>query len=874
MERHLTIKRGALTIYLGYSPGVGKTYEMLSNAIDAYHEGADIKIGYIEPHQRKETQALAEQLPVIQTKSKNHGSHTFHYLDVDQIIEDDPDVVLIDELAHTNISKERHEKRYMDIEEILSHGIDVHTTLNIQHIESLSEQVALLTGVKIKERVPDQFIMSSDAIEVIDISPKQLINRLKAGKVYKKERLDTAFSHFFTYENLTELRELTLRTAADMMSQKEHLYKKNTDITPHVAVAISGSISNETVIREARRIANREHAQFTAVYIDVFDHEGKQYANNSQVHQNLMLAQSLGASVKVIYDNQIASGLDDWCKSQKVTKLVIGQHMNDKWHTRLKRPLIDQLLDLKHHYKIEIVPIKHIQMKAKPERQQQHMQQKRWTVDIFKMIAIQAICVLLGLWIYSTGKGEQDTIILLLFLLGIVVLSMWTQSYLIGFFAAILNVLVFNFFFTVPRFTFEVYRFDYPITFTISIIVSIVTSGLLKQIKHQYIVTKHQLYRTDILLQFNDSIKQTYTIPALLVNARHQIQHLLKQEVTIYLVEDEKISKTIPVEGPQTNDSRHQQALSWIIKNQKRAGATTDTFPGIHYLLIPIGTKPVKAIVSIHFSEAYIIDSYDNSILESMLNEMSLAVENLSLLRQTRESMLRAEREVARAHFLRSISHDIRTPLTSIIGNLDVLLLNGKEMPRSEQQQLVSRSFDEAQYLHMLVSNILSLTRLEHSNMKLNRQLYLIEELVEEIESVLERRRLNKQVKVSALHEICFVDIDSQLILQAVFNLIENALKHTPPETPITLRINKNEPHILFEVIDRGPGLSDEEQQTIFQPFEKHQLFKDNKKDSMGLGLYLVQAILQKHDSQLKYRQNEPHGSIFYFNLPFDKNTN
>lgn len=165
----------------------------------------------------------------------------------------------------------------------------------------------------------------------------------------------------------------------------------------------------------------------------MFDHEGKQYANNSQVHQNLMLAQSLGASVKVIYDNQIASGLDDWCKSQKVTKLVIGQHMNDKWHTRLKRPLIDQLLDLKHHYKIEIVPIKNIQMKAKPERQQQHMQQKRWTVDIFKMIAIQAICVLLGLWIYSTGKGEQDTIILLLFLLGIVVLSMWTQSYLIGF---------------------------------------------------------------------------------------------------------------------------------------------------------------------------------------------------------------------------------------------------------------------------------------------------------------------------------------------------------------------------------------------------------------------------------------------------------
>ncbi|MBA8760998.1 sensor histidine kinase [Staphylococcus coagulans] len=870
MERNPTIKRGSLTIYLGYSPGVGKTYEMLSNAIDAYQEGADIKIGYIESHQRKETQALAEKLPAIQTKSKNHGSHTFQYLDVDQIIDDAPAIILIDELAHTNISKERHEKRYMDIEEILSHGIDVHTTLNIQHIESLSEQVSLMTGVKVKERVPDQFIMSSDAIEVIDISPKQLINRLKAGKVYKKERLDTAFTHFFTYENLSELRELTLRTAADIMSQKEHLYKKNIDITPHIAVAISGSISNETVIREARRIANREHAQFTAVYIDVFDHEGRHCANESQVHQNLMLAQSLGASVKVIYDNQIASGLDDWCKSQKVTKLVIGQHISDRWNDIFKRPLIDQLLDLKHHYKIEIVPIKHIQMKAKHERHSQKVEQKRWTVDIFKMITIQAICVLLGLWVYSADHAEQDTIILLLFLLGIIVLSMWTQSYLIGFFAAILNVFVFNFFFTVPRFTFEVYRFDYPITFTISIIVSIVTSGLLKQIKHQYIVTKHQLYRTDILLQFNDSIKQTYTIPDLLVNARHQIQHLLNQEVTIYLVKDEKISKTIPIEGPHADYSRHQQALSWIIKNQKRAGATTDTFPGIQYLLIPIGTNPVKAIVSIHFSETQVIDSYDNSILESMLNEISLAVENLSLLRQTRESMLRAEREMTRSNFLRSISHDIRTPLTSIIGNLDVLLLYGKEMSQQEQHQLVSRSFDEAQYLHMLVSNILSLTKLEHLNVKLNRQLYLIEELVEEIESVFERRRLNHQVKVMAFHDICFVNIDSKLILQAIFNLIENALKHTPPETKTTLVISKNEQQILFEVIDHGPGLTDEEQHTIFQPFHKHQLFKDNKKDSMGLGLYLVQSILEKHDSQLKYRQNEPHGSIFYFNLPYE----
>ncbi|AVP36098.1 sensor histidine kinase [Staphylococcus felis] len=870
METAYESQRGKLTIYLGYSPGVGKTYEMLSNAIDIYESGADVKIGYIEPHQRPETQALTQKLPMIQTKSQNFGSHVFQYVDVDSIIEESPSIVLIDELAHTNITKERHEKRYMDIEEILAHGIDVHTTLNIQHIESLSEQIKLMTGVKVKECVPDQLIMSADALEVVDLSPNQLIKRLKAGKVYKKERLETAFSNFFKYENLVELRELTLRTAADIMSEKEQLYKnKHTDITPHVAVAISGSVYNQAVIREARRIANKTHARFTAIYIDSFDKSEQPTEQSKSVHRHLMLAQSLGADVKVVYDNQIAKGLDEWCKTNHVTRLIIGQHVRQKWHDRLKRPLIDRLMTFHHHYKIEIVPIEHIREAHKPKAMLNPKKHTQFTIDIFKMIFIQTVSVLIGLWIYTWDKGESSTVILLLFLIGIIVLSIWTQSYMIGFLAAILNVLVFNYFFTVPRFTFEMYRFDYPVTFAVSILVSMLTSGLLKQIKHQYKVTKRQLYRTDILLQFNHSIKNMYTIPDLLKTAGHQMQQLLNQDIIVYNVENQAVTEVLRVPNyTQDTKQENHQVLSWIIKNQRRAGVTTNTFPGIDHLYLPIGTDPVKGIVAIRFKDNQVIESYDFSILESMLNEISLAVENVTLMRKSRASMLQAERETTRSNFLHSISHDIRTPLTTIIGNLEMLQLDDSNIPIEEQKELVKHSYEEAQYLHMLVSNILSLTRLERSNVELQLQTYLVDELVEEFENVITRRHQDTLITVEPLEEMCFVEMDSKLILQAIFNLIENALKYTPKKTPITLRLTHVDEFVRFEVIDQGPGVPKHEQHMMFQPFYTSQLFKDNKKDSLGLGLYLVQSILEKHRSKLKYKSNLPHGSIFYFYLP------
>lgn len=868
--------RGKLTIYLGYSPGVGKTYEMLSNAINLYKEGVDIKIGYIEPHQRPETNALAKHLPEIVTSSRKFGSHLFHFIDVNQIIEAHPDIVLIDELAHTNISKTRHIKRYMDIEEILSHGIDVWTTLNIQHIESLSGQIALKTGIQVKERVPDQFIMSADAYEVVDISPKMLIQRLKAGKVYKKERLDTAFSNFFTYENLTELRELTLRTVADIMSQKEQQYKKkHIDVTPHIAVAVSGSIYNERVIREARRAAYREHAKFTAIYIDTFETRSESRKQDHYIHKNLTLAKSLGAEIKVLYAQDIAKTLINWCDKSLVTKLVLGQSEQPRWKEYFKKSLIEQINHTPHHFKLEIVPIHHIYSNKQNRERSNRKKDKQpyqlaLSVDIVKMLIIQIVCVLIGMWIYNMDKNESSAIILLLFFIGIIVLSICTQSYLIGFFASILNVFVFNYFFTVPRFTLEMYRFEYPITFVTSIFASIFTSGILKNLKYQHSLTERQLYRTDVMLQFNQSIKESYSIMKLLTIAGEQIHQLLKQDVTIFQIKSKKVKQSASFgssTGMHSHETEDAETLSWVIENESRAGRLTDTFPGSKFLCVPIGTRPVKGIVLIQFTDEDYIDTYDSFILDSMLNDLTLAVENVALLRQTRQSMVIAEREATRSNFLHSISHDIRTPLTSIIGNLDMVKHHGDGLDCKERAHLLSASYEEAQYLYTLVTNILSLTKLESSDIQIKRTPYLVDELLEEFEAGLVRRHQQQKVNIEDDDTLALVQIDSKLILQVLFNLVDNALKHAESRSKIILRVNEQRSQILFEMIDDGRGIPDEERDLIFNPYYSGDYFKDNKKYSLGLGLYLVQLILKQHGSQLKYRPNHPQGSIFYFYL-------
>lgn len=873
-------KRGTLTIYLGYSPGVGKTYEMLSNGIDQYKEGVDVKIGYIEPHQRPETNALAKQLPEITTSSHKFGSHMFQFINVERIIEAQPDIVLIDELAHTNISKNRHLKRYMDIEEILSHGIDVWTTLNIQHIESLSGQIELMTGIQVTERVPDQFIMSADAFEVVDISPNMLIQRLKAGKVYKKERLETAFSNFFSYENLTRLRELALRTVADIMSQKEQQCNtKHTDITPHIAVAVSGSIYNERVIREARRSAYKEHAKFTAIYIDTFETPSESKIQDHYVHKNLMLAKSLGAEIKVLYAQDVAKALTDWCDSAFVTKLVLGQSENPKWKHYFKKSLIEEINHAPHYFKLEIVPIYYINSNKQERTQSMNKPsyQIALSVDIMKMLIIQTFCVLLGMWIYTIDKNESSAIILLLFFIGIILLSIWTQSYLIGFFTSILNVFIFNYFFTVPRFTLEMYRFEYPITFVISIFASIFTSAILKNLKYQHSLTERQLYRTDIMLQFNQSIKESYSIMKLLNIAGEQIHQLLHQNVTVFLVESKKVVKSSSFGHPSFKNTKNMEdvedaeTLAWVIENEHRAGRLTDTFPGSKYLCIPIGSNPVKGIVSIQFDDKDYIDMYDNSILDSMLNDLMLAIENVYLLKQTRQSMLTAEREATRSNFLHSISHDIRTPLTSIIGNLDVLKFHSKSLDNAEKLKLLTASYKEAQYLYTLVTNILSLTKLESSDIKVKRTAYLIEELLEEFEQGLIRRHQNQKVMIETEDTMAFVHIDSKLILQVLFNLVDNALKHSGTTSEIKLCIHLQPSRVRFEMIDFGKGIPEEERHLIYKPYYSGDYFKDNKKDSLGLGLYLVQLILKQHDSQLEYQPNHPHGSIFYFYLDIDQ---
>ncbi|PVV87430.1 sensor histidine kinase, partial [Staphylococcus aureus] len=396
------------------------------------------------------------------------------------------------------------------------------------------------------------------------------------------------------------------------------------------------------------------------------------------------------------------------------------------------------------------------------------------------------------------------------------------------------------------------------------------TSAILKNLKHQHSLTERQLYRTNIMLQFNQSIKESYSIERLLNIAGDQIHQLLNQDVTVFLIQSKKVaaSNSFGNRSISSSDKTHDaETLSWVIENESRAGKLTDTFPGSKFLCIPIGTNPVKGVISIRFTDETYIDTYDNSILDSMLNDITLAIENVDLLKQTRQSILKAEREATRSNFLHSISHDIRTPLTSIMGNLDMLKYHNEHLNDQQQAELLTASYGEAQYLHTLVTNILSLTKLESSDIQIQRTPYLVEELLEEFEEGLIRRHQANHVIIENEDDASLINIDSKLILQVLFNLIDNALKHAESHSEIKLHVQHETNKIKFEMIDCGKGIPEEERQLIFNPYYSGDNFKDNKKDSLGLGLYLVQLILKQHNSELEYQPNTPQGSIFYFYL-------
>ena len=864
--------RGKLRIYFGYAAGVGKTYAMLEGAHEALVNGNDVVVGYIEPHDRPETTALIAGLTSLPTKNIVYRGIKLREFDLDPALERHPQLILVDELAHTNAYGSRNKKRFQDIEELLHAGIDVYTTVNVQHIESLMDQVERITGIRVNERVPDYIFDKASQIELVDIDPADLLERLSKGKIYRKTQANLAAHHFFTEEKLFALREIALRKTADQVNknaQQQEFLSKNGYTKEHILVCVSPSPTAPVVIRAASRLANAFKAEFTALHVGNVDEENLSHDANVQLQRNLRLAEQLGAKISVIYGADFAKQVAEYAKVSHVSKLVIGKTPEKRWFRRIN--MVDSLSELAPELDIYIIPNAKSEMIHKPWLS--HFHQIRFSLsDMLKTIGMLIVCTLLGLafdhWNFNVSN------IITIYILGVQINAVITKGRIFSVISSVLSVLCFNYFFTAPYYSFEAFNPSYPMTFLIMLSAGLITTTLIKRIQGQARLNAEKSRRTEILLQTNKEL-QLPDSPSEILNATAQaLNKLLERDVVIYPTENETLqperyfATETSVGNLATYESLKERGVAeWVLHNNKRAGATTDTLSASQYLYLSVRRKErVFAVIGIRMLAKIDLEPFEKSILLAILGEAALALEKEVLRNERQHIAVEMQQEQLRSNLLRAISHDLRTPLTSISGHAKLLMENGKFLDETKKDELFAYIYDDSMWLINLVENLLSITKLD-SAVKLDLQINSIDDVILEAVNHIDRHLVQHDFKLDLSDDVLFAKLDSPLILQVLINIVNNAVKYTPIGSKIILSTAKVGNQVQIEISDDGFGISDEAKTKIFDLFYTAEKSTDTKR-GLGIGLSLCKTIINAHGGEIYAKDNQPKGLIIGFTLP------
>lgn len=864
--------RGKLKIFFGYAAGVGKTYAMLEAAHDAQKAGVDVVVGYIEPHTRPETMALLDGLEILPKLSVNYRGITLKEFDLDGALNRKPQLILVDELAHTNAEGLRHNKRYSDIEELLEAGIDVYTTVNVQHIESLNDIIASITHVVVKERIPDRFFQEAFQVELIDIEPIELIERLNLGKIYKDIQAKKALSNFFSKENLAALREISLREVADRVNKevnKNKSYSKSVYHTnEHILVCLSSSPTNARVIRAAARMAEAFHASFTALFVETIDSKELSENNIKKLRENLKLAEELGAKVETVYGNDVPYQVAEYSKLSGVSKIIIGRTKRKKSFFKSKLGYVDRIVELAPEIDLYVIPdsddlvhkrnyvVKNIEISTR---------------DFIRTFGILSIATLVSFFLYNLGFSEAN--IITVFILGVLFVSNKTDGFIYGGIAALISVMLFNFLFTNPRFSLDFYDPTYVVTFIIMLASALITSTLTNKVKQQAKVSAVIANRTNILLEASRELERANSLEDIIFTAQKQLYKFLRKPIIIYEVSNEEISNVYR----QKNESLvkvnnkyivedEKAIVTWVIKNKKRAGADTDTLPGAKATYIPlIGQENVMVVIAIVLKEDESVDSSEKSLLEAMLSQISFAIEKYTLNESKKMALMQAENERFRANLLRAVSHDLRTPLTSISGSASSILNN--DFDEDTKKKLISDIYDDSIWLINLVENLLSASRLDDGKVQLKTEPQLVEDIINEAVTHVNRKILNFNLKIDLDNDFIMADVDVRLIVQVLINILDNAIKYTDEGTDIVIRSFTKGKKVIIEVLDNGLGISKENQECIFDMFFTSSENKGDSRRGIGLGLALCKSIINAHGGEIYVRNNKPKGTVIGFTL-------
>lgn len=870
-------RQGRLKIFFGYAAGVGKTYAMLKAAHRAKDLGVDVAVGYVEKHTRPDTLALLDGLEQLSTLKVEYKGIVLNEFDLDAALKRHPQLLLVDELAHSNAAGCRHTKRYQDVEELLRAGIDVYTTVNVQHLESLNDLVASITQVAVNERIPDSVFDSADQVELVDIEPDDLILRLQTGKVYQKNQASRALNHFFTKDNLVALREIALRRTADRLSRNAQRTGNETaaKASEHILICLSSSPSNAKVIRTAARMAEAFHSSFTALFVETTETKELKGENLKRLRDNLRLAEQLGAQIATVYGDDPAVQIAEYAKVSGITKIVLGR-TNHKSTVFLKsKTLVDKLTKLAGDIDVYIIPDTQPLYKKKLSFIHLEDHKFRWT-DLLKAVLITAAATGISFCFYTLGLREAN--IITVYILGVLLTAIWTNGHLYGALASLLSVVSFNFFFTIPRFTLAANDPDYPVTFLIMLVASVISSTLATRVKKQARQSAQKAYYMELLINSNQKLQQGRDEQEIIQIAAEQVSALLDRPVLYALaMKGQELSFQV---SPRSEENKQLSAMTpeekgvadWVIKNNKHAGATTNTLSHAHNLYLSVrGNQEVMGVIGIPAKYYPPLEVFEKNLMISILNECGLILERRRLRDEKQKIALETQRERLRSNLLRAISHDLRTPLTSISGNAGVLMEKSIALTEEKKQEIYASIYDDSMWLVDLTENLLSITRIENGTMHLQMNAELIDDVLREAIAHVDRQAARHHIQVNLEDDLLMAKMDARLIVQVIINIVNNAIKYTPEGSHICISAEKEDRMVCIHIADDGPGISDEAKVHLFDMFYTAGIGKADSRRGLGLGLSLCQSIVEAHGGEISVENNEPHGAIFSFTLPLEE---
>jgi two-component system sensor histidine kinase KdpD len=864
--------RGRLKIFLGYAAGVGKTYTMLEAAHERKAEGVDVVVAYVETHSRAETEAMLQDLEIIPRRQAEYRGILLPEMDVDAVLARRPQLALVDELAHTNAPGSRHPKRYQDVQELLAAGIDVYTTLNVQHLESLNDVVAQITGVVVRETVPDRVVDDATEIELTDLPPDELLQRLKEGKVYVPEQTARAIEKFFRMGNLTALRELVMRRAADRVDEQMRAYMQTRAIPgpwpakERLLVCVGPSPFSERLVRAGRRLADELNAEWFAVYVETPDHYRLAQDQKDRISRLLQLAEELGGKAVTLPGHSVAEAVLDYARKQNVTKIVAGKPIQPRWRELLRGSVVDQIIRQSGPIDVHVVSGTP-EAKGAAGRQadgwQPHPPWRPYVQSVVLVIAGTALSALLR-------PSFSPTNLVMIYLLTVVLAALYLGRGP-SFLAAILSVLAFDFFFVPPSLTLAVADTEYLLTFAALLVVGLVISNLTVRVREQADAARHRATQTAELYALSRDLAAAIDLDAILQAVLAHIGKTLGREAAVLLPTSTGDIVEPRAASPAFALDENQLAVAiWAFKHGQPAGHGTDTLPSADVRCLPLKTaRGVVGVLGIKPTHPTSLLTPDQrELLQAFVSQAALAIERVQLAEQAQRAELLQAAEKLRTTLLNMISHDLRTPLVSITGALSSLQEEDVEFDKATRRSLLENALEEAERLNRLVGNLLDMTRIEAGALQLTSEPCDVQDVIgsalEQAERWLERHPVTVDVPV----DLPLVPMDFVLMVQVLVNLLDNAVKYSPPDSPIEVRARVDGSELQIQVADRGIGIPPADLERVFDKFYRVQ--RPGSVSGSGLGLSICKGIVEAHGGRIWAQNREDGGTLVALDLPLN----